>query len=509
MQKRRKLTWQGRDDGVGRWKKVYRGQVHYFSGGHGKSDIEAYRRAVTEWEQLKVTLDQEADQIKPHRAEYEVAINQWQAVFAWGRENDDVASLAAASAKIAELRKRLEAPQPIPISRRRDLPISQIGMTSGAATVPPAEGDRVTTGEALGLANALQVPDDLELARVQDIVDQFVVGRTWRTRIEREQRKSAKGDTEFSLGTVVAKFIEKRRISGVTAGAVANLQRHLNFLIDEMGVDLDARTISGKTIDRLHQLVMSAIENQRFSRASARDLQASIRSFVQWLWEIEVLPELPRNLSVKSHRIVVEPNVVRVFSIKELQKIYTSANDYVRLFMLLALNCGMTQIDISDLHPSDVDWKKKTLSRKRGKTKQFESVPTVTYALWPQTLTFLKEFKSSNEKRLLLAPEGGPLKVEVSRNGKMAKNDYVGLSFHRLVKAQNLKGQFKMLKKTSASLLRNHPTFSGLEGVFLDHAPRTMSDKHYAQVPTELLGAAIHWLHGQFNLPTHAAETSE
>ena len=76
MQKRRKLTWQGRDDGAGRWKKVYRGQVHDFSGGNGKSDLEAYREALTEWEQLKVTLDQVGQQNKPHRAEYEKVIRR-------------------------------------------------------------------------------------------------------------------------------------------------------------------------------------------------------------------------------------------------------------------------------------------------------------------------------------------------------------------------------------------------------------------------------------------------
>lgn len=92
--KRRKLTWQGRDDGAGRWRKVYQGQIHYFGGGNGKSDLEAYRRAVTEWEQLKVTIDQQAEQDKPHRREYEQAIGEWHTVLSWGRENDDVATTA-------------------------------------------------------------------------------------------------------------------------------------------------------------------------------------------------------------------------------------------------------------------------------------------------------------------------------------------------------------------------------------------------------------------------------
>jgi hypothetical protein len=207
-------------------------------------------------------------------------------------------------------------------------------MTAGTAMVPPAEGDRVSSGEAHRLAEDLQIPDDLEIDEVQQIVNKFVVDRTWRVRIDREQRKASKADNEFSLNTMVRNFIEKRRTSGISAGGLANLQRHLNFLLEEFGTDFDSRTIAGKSIDRLHQQVMLAIESDRYSRASARDLQASIRSFVHWLWEIEVLPELPRNLSGKSHRIVVEPNVVRVFSIEDVRKIYVAATDYVRLFIL-------------------------------------------------------------------------------------------------------------------------------------------------------------------------------
>ena len=78
-----------------------------------------------------------------------------------------------------------------------------------------------------------------------------------------------------------------------------------------------------------------------------------------------------------------------------------------------------------------------------------------------------------------------------------------------IAKAIQLSGQFKMLKKTSATLLRNHPTYSGLEGVFLDHAPRSMSDKHYAQVPTELLSEAIQWLHGQYKFPAKTPKSAK
>ena len=86
------------------------------------------------------------------------------------------------------------------------------------------------------------------------------------------------------------------------------------------------------------------------------------------------------------------------------------------------------------------------------------------------------------------------------RDGKVAKNDYIGLKFGRFLKRIGITGNFKMLKKTSASLLRDNLTYSGLESLFLDHAPRSTSDKHYAQVPTNSLSEALNWLRTEYRL---------
>ena len=40
-------------------------------------------------------------------------------------------------------------------------------------------------------------------------------------------------------------------------------------------------------------------------------------------------------------------------------------------------NTGMTQTDVSDLHPSEVDWERGRVTRKRSKTEDRASVPTV------------------------------------------------------------------------------------------------------------------------------------
>ena len=48
--------------------------------------------------------------------------------------------------------------------------------------------------------------------------------------------------------------------------------------------------------------------------------------------------------------------------------------------------------------------------------------------------------------------------------------------------------------------LRNNERFSNLENLFLGHAPQKMSDRHYAQVPQDLLDLAVRWLGDEYGL---------
>ena len=77
-----KLTWQpGTKNRAGRWKKKYKGKTHYFSGGRGKSDREAYDSALAAWEKKKIRIDAAAP--KRHQSDYERTIEEWEFVLAW------------------------------------------------------------------------------------------------------------------------------------------------------------------------------------------------------------------------------------------------------------------------------------------------------------------------------------------------------------------------------------------------------------------------------------------
>ena len=90
---------------------------------------------------------------------------------------------------------------------------------------------------------------------------------------------------------------------------------------------------------------------------------------------------------------------------------------------------------------------------------------------------------------------GGHLKVEsLDANGKLCKIDNIVSAFSRLKREVGIKKPLKLIRKTSATLLKSGKQFSGVEAVFLGHAPRSVADRHYAQVPQALLDAALKWL---------------
>ena len=109
----------------------------------------------------------------------------------------------------------------------------------------------------------------------------------------------------------------------------------------------------------------------------------------------------------------------------------------------------------------------------------------------------------------MLNSNGSPIWTEKNEDGgKFRKSDNIKSAFDRLRKKTGINKPPKSLKKTSATLLRNNKDFSGLESLFLGHAPRSMSDKHYAGVPRELLDQAVTWLGQEYGLVERPVPTT-
>ena len=143
-----------------------------------------------------------------------------------------------------------------------------------------------------------------------------------------------------------------------------------------------------------------------------------------------------------------------------------------QLCILLGLNCGMTQKDISDLLDADVSWQAGTITRKRSKTANHAGVPSVTYQLWPETFRLLQQHRS--QKEVVLLTKAGKRLVEerLDETGAYRKSDSVKSAYDRGMAKLPFSKPFKLLRKTSATLIHSHPQFRGLDPLFLGHAPR-------------------------------------
>jgi len=482
MAKRKfKLTWQkGTGGRPGRWRKIINGKAHYFDGGKGKSDQIAYKAALAEYEKLRAEIT--ATQT-PHRAEYLATIREWEAVAIWSKENGDQEQLGIAEAKIRDLESRLTKRNSKPLARD-DQFVTQVGYPF------------IKTSEV-----GIRHPEEFHYV-VEDAIATMTTWdhqkEVWRDRLATiKHREGLEGNTENSVGAITNKFIaamtRKYRDGALSPGRLDYLQASTALFRAFIGSTKDLEAVNGPKLSTFFEHLQNKVDTESCSASTGRDHATNVAQFLRWAWKQEHIETLPRNLS--DHGITVAAKKVRVFTAAEIKTLLTTATSRSQMYILMALNLGMTQQDMSDLHPGEVNWRKKTITRKRSKTKRHKDTPTVAYKMWPETLALLKQFQTKDKKRVLLNKFGLPLKDQEHENGKYRKTDTVGREFRRLEKRCKIKGRsFICLKKTSRSLLEDNRDFQPIAELFVGRAPKTVSEKHYAKPPESWLADATDWL---------------
>ena len=517
MPRSRKLTWQAGTAGrTGRWRKKYRGRSYYFSGGGGKTDQVAYENAVQAWEKKKLEVD--ATTPKRHQADYDAAISEWQYVLSWCRKQSDDEMAAVAAAKLEKLQTQLASPRPVAISREDKLD-GQFDMSVRNPALQQMLDDIAENFEPLpvSVADVQAGLADLEtrLANQQSPLplltpnlnlllpaDPLQIEKAvWSDRLNVLQR--ADQPHEADLKSHIDHFLVAKRAT-VSAGRADMLRLHLNRFSQWCGSGTDVTELAGKTLAEYHQDLIEQARAKSLASATAKECLSSVKTFIRWLWQRDVIPSLPRIMDGRTQqlKIPVDNNEIVVFTVAEIKSLLSKASRRTKLYILLMLNCGMTQKDIADLLHSEVDWKAKRIVRRRSKTKSHASVPIVRYRLWDETFKLLlAERSTGKDERVLLNTNGKPLWQEnVDESGKYAKIDNIRTAYRRLCKQVSVSKPLKSLKKTSASLIRGNAKYTSLESLFLGHAPQSMSDRHYAIAPQALLDEAIVWLGGEYGL---------
>ena len=191
------------------------------------------------------------------------------------------------------------------------------------------------------------------------------------------------------------------------------------------------------------------------------------------------------------------------FTVEQVRQFLSAAKGRVRLYLLLSLNCGYYQGDISDLRPDQVDWDRGHIRRKRSKTSGYESVREVDYPLWTETFNLLQRYRSSDPDHVLTTSHGTPLvRRRLNKSGNASGTDSVRLAWRWFCRQQGYDPlpQMKVMRKTAANLLEQHPTYGRCSIHFLGHSPRGVAAKHYLDVPQDLFDEAVRWLGSQFGM---------
>lgn len=311
-----------------------------------------------------------------------------------------------------------------------------------------------------------------------------------------------------TLGYYVSQWLDKQtaraRTGQLAADRLVNIRLAINRFKDHLSASTPVREINGQKLESFHTYCLRAIADNKWSARYCSEMVSIAEMFCRWLWEQDLI-ELPKNLGKLKFKItqkqipIVEPKVIT--------QIITKAPRQLKLHLLLMLNCGMTQKDVSDLLQSEVDWEKGIITRKRSKTSDIANVPVVRYRLWKETFALLREHRSNHPELALLTLKGNPwVLATVREDSSVWTVDNIATNF-RNYSAKNSftnslggKVSLKQLRKTGASMLDNHPTYGRYTAYFLGHAPRSIADRHYVQPSQDQFDLAIRWLGDQFGI---------
>ena len=265
----------------------------------------------------------------------------------------------------------------------------------------------------------------------------------------------------------------------------------LGFFVEYLGKSADASKIDES---RWEGFFVWLIEKPFDDSHKAR-IQTDARNFVRYLFEKRILDSLPRNLRNSALAFGEKPKAIKVVPVSELRAFLLAATGQTRLHVLLALNCGLSAQDISDLADHQVDWTKGTITRKRSKTGHYDDVPTVCYQLWPETLELLQRYRSGRDT-VLLTKSGQPW-IQSAFGETYRHSDSIASCFKNICAKTGLQITPRNLRTAASTILGTHSQYKFYAQYFLGHSPKTVADKHYVKPNDAEFFEALQWLRSQ------------
>lgn len=460
-----------------RWWKQYKGKRYVVSCrqlGTPETKEASYQLANAWWIARKAALDGETD-LQDGRHIHRTVIDDLAFRRDWCKANGRPDEAALWARRIDEVRA---------------MPVESNPYT---ALVSPVVAGRLDyLQRAGGSIPAEMAPEDLEF-QVGD-------GELWYQRERQAQIVSAEKSIS-GLSQRFLKLIEARVTSKELSASEYDLAcRCVGHAVDFFGGSNEPSVIDADRWEAYWLHLRQLITDKKRSREYAKKDWRYARAFVEWMSSVDKM-DPPKNLHNRRYKFGETRQAVETFDVEEVRKMVKGATGQLKLHLLLMLNCGFYQSDISDLRHDEVDLEKGYITRQRSKTRQHhgDKVPTVAYKLWPLTLELLRSHLSGHPKLALTTLAGKPwVEEKVEGNRVKSRRDGIKSNFAHLAKKLKITKPLKSFRKTSATLLDAKPEYARFAPFFLGHAGKTVAEEHYIRRGGQPFDEAVEWLGKQY-----------
>jgi integrase len=370
-------------------------------------------------------------------------------------------------------------------------PLERVVTNLGQVAQDRAEAAKVTTAVLAGGGNPGRIlleyllqsggtPE--EMTRACEAIPRDEQGQLEALGKLQEALGTAPVPADFSVATQAELFLDVVRLSIRKPGTFGDLAYYVRGKIQTfLGANTDVRAINEDTVERFYKELRKA-----GSPSVQFKVWAHFKRFLTYLWSKGRI-ELPRNL--KLLKLSVPAKKIRTYPLEQVREVVKGLPDRLRLYAMLALNCGMLSVDMAKLKVGE--YQNGRIRRKRTKTEDQKDVPEVDYLLWPETVELLAKYPPKGEY-VLTSKKGTPLWSRKD-NGKTARTDLIGQQWRKA----RVPIPLKALRSVGATILESHPQYGRYKVHYLGQSPRTIADRNYAAPSKELFDKIILWLRGQ------------
>ena len=322
-----------------------------------------------------------------------------------------------------------------------------------------------------------------------------------------------KSSESLSVTDAVCKYLAEKRAECLAGSRCpGNYQDHKSKLQTFLGVAAysgisDINDVSAEFLSSYRAAQLALLDPNNPNKRAAGTIRARlhyVKTFLTWAYEQELIEYLPRNVA-SYNKVYVPKPVPEFYTIDEVRILYKAATPLLKACILLALNCGFTQADISSLEWEHIDTRTRLLQKYRTKTaKATRSQLKSSYRLWPLTLETLRDVSKTTTGIILKSPRGRILRSnKLTKLGNESKHDVIRIAFSELAKQcpkQTRNKTFKHFRKTSANLVAQHyQKTPHVRDLFLGHSIQGMSI-HYADEYFDLVHEACDTLGKLYSL---------